>query len=404
MKTWKVLLPLFMVIFVDVVGLCLVFPILAPLFYDPRLAILPASFNLPMRNFLYGLMLLMWPLFMFICAPILGDLSDRLGRKQVLLICLFGEAISYLLGAMAITSSSIIIFFLSRILSGAFSGSQPIAQAAIADISSIATKTRNMSNIVLASTLGVVLGPLLSGATTQSNWVTWFNATTPFQIAAITALLNAVLLMITFKETHEVRRTQKINIFKGLILLVEAFKDNIIRSLSLAFFASQLSWSLYFQSLAYFLVKQYHFSTAYIGIFYSVLGLASAMALTYGIRILLKLFKVNKSIFLIGSILQVLGAVLVFTSNLLAIQYLAVVVSGIGISFTYTVSLSMYSNQVSPERQGSIMGISAAVVGCAWAITALLSGLLSSINPLWSFFAAGVFAIMATLMMFKVRL
>ncbi len=91
------------------------------------------------------------------------------------------------------------------------------------------------------------------------------------------------------------------------------------------------------------------------------------------------------------------------SSNLLVVQYIAVIVSAIGISFTYTISLSMYSNQVGPERQGSIMGISAAVVGCAWAITALLSGLLSTINPLWSFMVAGVFAVIATLIILTVK-
>ncbi|NNM58455.1 MAG: MFS transporter [Legionellales bacterium] len=392
MNNWKTLLPLFMVIFVDVIGLCMVFPILAPLFYDPQLSILPTETSETVRSLFYGMMLTMWPLFMFISAPILGDLSDKIGRKKVLLICLFGEAISYLVGAMAVTTASLILFIISRILAGTFAGSQPIAQAAIADISTPETRTRNISYIVLASTLGVVLGPLIGGVTAENSFLSWFTASTPFQIAALIALLNAVLLIISFKETHEQKKPQKINLFKGFFLFADGFKNKKIRYLSFAFFFVQLSWSLYFQSLAYFLVKKYHFTTAHIGFFYAVLGLASVVTLTYIIRALIKILKSDNLIFAVGAALQIAGTLsaAIFTS--LPWEYTALVLTSAGISLTYTVGISLYSSQVSSLHQGWIMGISAAVFGVAWAMTAITTGALSAISPILPFAAAGVFA------------
>ncbi|MFN7096690.1 MAG: MFS transporter, partial [Gammaproteobacteria bacterium] len=342
MKTWKVLLPLFMVIFVDVMGLCIVFPVLAPLFYNPELSILPADTSLAVRNLFYGLMMTLWPICMFIAAPIIGDLSDKLGRKRVILLCLFGEVASYLIGAAAITTSSLLLFLISRVFAGTFSGSQPIAQAAIADISTPENKTRNMSNIVLAATLGVVLGPLIGGYTSEHELVSWFSFTTPFQIAAVIALLNAVLLMITFKETHPQKQEQKIHLLKSLFLFADAFKNKNIRFLSFAFLCIQLSWSLYFQSLAYFLVKKFGFGASQIGIFYGVIGFAATISLTYLIRLLIKWLKADKHIFVIGAIFQVFGGVLAVIFNLVGWQYVAVSLSAIGIALSYTVGISLY--------------------------------------------------------------
>jgi MFS family permease len=401
MKSWKVLLPLFMVIFVDVMGLCIVFPVLAPLFYNPQLSILPANTSLAMRNLFYGLMMTMWPIFMFIAAPIIGDLSDKLGRKRVILLCLFGEAASYLIGAAAITTSSMILFLLSRILAGVFSGSQPIAQAAIADISTPETKTRNMSNIVLAATLGVVLGPLIGGFTSAKELVSWFNFATPFQIAAAIALLNAVLLMATFKETHPQKKEQKLQLMKSLFLFAGAFKNKKIRFLSVAFLLIQLSWSLYFQSLAYFLVKKFNFNASHIGIFYGVIGLAATISLTYFIRFLIKLLKSDKHIFIIGAVFQVFGAVCAVVFNLLGWQYTAVSLSAIGIALTYTVGISLYSNSVGGEHQGWIMGISAAICGAAWAITAIMTGALMSISLILPFSVSAVLAALSLLFIYR---
>lgn len=401
MNNWKILLPLFMVIFVDVIGLCMVFPVLAPLFYDPQLSILPIATSETARSLFYGLMLTMWPLFMFISAPILGDLSDKVGRKKVLLICLFGEAISYLFGAMAVTTTSLIIFGFSRILAGIFAGSQPIAQAAIADISNTENRTRNMSYIVLASTLGVVLGPLIGGVTAENHFLSWFTTSTPFQIAAAIALSNAVLLIMTFKETHEQKKQQRINLFKGFFLFADGFKNKKIRYLSLAFFFVQLSWSLYFQSLAYFLVKQYHFTTAHIGFFYTVLGISSVVTLTYIIRYLIKKLKSDNIIFAVGAILQITGTLLATMLTSLSWEYTALILTSAGISLTYTVGISLYSSQVGSEHQGWIMGVSAAVVGVAWAMTAITTGALSAISSILPFAASVIFAIIGLFFIYR---
>lgn len=398
-QNWRTMLPLFMVIFVDVMGLCIAFPVLAPLFFDPINGLLPASVNLTSRNFLYGLQLSLWPICMFISAPIIGDLSDKLGRKKVLLLCLFGEAMANLIGAMSVSLHSFILFLLFRILAGVFAGSQPIAQAAIADISTPENKTRNMSYIVLAATLGVVLGPVIGGFMSEQRLVSWFSYGTPLQIATLVSLLNAVLLIFTFHETHAIKREQTIQWLKCFSLFFHAFKQKSIRNISLSFFALQLGWSLYFQILAFFLVQSFHYTTSQIGTFYTVIGLASAVTLSWGIKMLIHYFKRDDTLYIQGALFLAAGGLCAGLFQSEAWQYIAVILGSIGISLSYTVGLSIYSKAVGDASQGWIMGISAAIAGAAWGITAVATGPLGSVSLALPFFVVAGFGIIAAVVM-----
>lgn len=401
--SWKIMFPLFLVIFVDVIGLCIVFPVLAPLIYDPSQSLLPASWGTPARNWAYGIMLSIWPIFMFISAPIVGDLSDKLGRKKVILICLFGEAIAYMLGAASVSLHSLSLMLISRVFAGAFSGSQPIAQAAIADISTPENKTRNMSNIVLASTLGVVLGPIIGGLSAETQFISWFNYGTPFQIAAVIALINAVLLMVAFKETHVVKQAQKIQWLKCLFLLVDAFKLKQIRAISAPFFLQMLAWALYFQALAYFLMRAFQYGSGRIGFFYGVLGMAASVTLSYLIKVLLRRCKKEITIFGLGCICTFIGAFIATCFLQESLQYVAAIFGAVGISLGYTVALSFYSNAVGEDQQGWIMGIPASLAGFAWAVTAICIGPLTNAGLTAAFAATTVIAALSILALIPLK-
>ena len=165
-----VLLPLLMVILIDVMGLVLLFPVLAPLLLHTEGGIVPASMPLVWRDFLYGFTIALFPLFMFFSTPILGDLSDKFGRKKILILCLVVSAASYVISALGIYYHSLFIFLLGRAVAGLAAGTQPISTAAIIDLSTEHTKTRNLSWAVLISSVGLILGPLLSGVTASVSY------------------------------------------------------------------------------------------------------------------------------------------------------------------------------------------------------------------------------------------
>ncbi|HEY8013746.1 MAG TPA: MFS transporter, partial [Dongiaceae bacterium] len=126
----RALLPLFAAVFIDIFSFGLMYPVIIALFHDPRVvgvyrpAVLDAYLSLAFSLF---------PLGMFFGASYLGDLSDALGRRRTLLICMAGLASAYVLMWLAVETRDLLFFLAGRLLSGLMAGTGPIAQAAMMD-------------------------------------------------------------------------------------------------------------------------------------------------------------------------------------------------------------------------------------------------------------------------------
>ena len=112
------IMPLFIVIFVDMMCGTMLLPLLPAMFINLSTSILPHSTTAIMRYFIFGLTQGISSITMFFGAPILGDLSDRLGRKKVLLISLVGYSLAYLMAAAAVLRHSVWILLLGRVIAG----------------------------------------------------------------------------------------------------------------------------------------------------------------------------------------------------------------------------------------------------------------------------------------------
>ncbi|MGE3919394.1 MAG: MFS transporter [Gammaproteobacteria bacterium] len=203
-------LPLFLVILIDGVGLGLIAPVLTQMVIGDDSNFLPHTVSSHYRYLMYDIIFSSFMFCWFFGAAFLGDLSDQIGRKKSLFICLTGTFIGYLLSAFSILLSSVLIFILGRIISGLTAGSQSIAQAAIIDLSTDEHKARNIGIMLFFASLGFILGPLIGGFFSNPAIVHWFNTITPFYIAAGLAFLNIILLWIFFRETFE--KTKKVEI------------------------------------------------------------------------------------------------------------------------------------------------------------------------------------------------
>lgn len=131
----RAIIPLLLVIAIDSMGFGFVFPVLTPMFLQGHSSILPIGTSPLMHDFLYGLVVAVYPFCMFFGAPILGDLSDHWGRKKVLFICLLGTGVGYLLSGIGVSTNHFSLLILGRIVDGLTACSLTMAQAAIADVS-----------------------------------------------------------------------------------------------------------------------------------------------------------------------------------------------------------------------------------------------------------------------------
>lgn len=398
------ILSLFMVILLDVMGIVLVFPVLTPLILIHTSQLLSAETSDATRNFYYGLTISLFPLFMFFSAPMLGDLSDRFGRKTILLGCLLATGLSYAVSAIAIIDNNFILFLLSRVIAGLAAGTQPIAAAGILDLSAPEEKTRRMSWIVFACSIGVVIGPLIGGVTAEVTLVPWFSPMIPFVFAGLLSLLNAVLLAFAFKETMVKKTEGVIQFSKGFVLFIKAFLEKKFRLLALLISAFILAWSFYFQAIGIFFTHEFGYSVAKLGLFTGFIGLVFALTTSVFSKIFLRVVKkeTNAYLFFIAVMFIANVAAALCLDNQLA-QWLWVIPNALCNVMCYTLAMAIFSNLAGPEAQGWVMGALGSIGAINWAVAGLLVGPIANIAPVAPLWVAALLCFVSLVLMLVYR-
>lgn len=362
-------LPLFLVILLDVAGVILVMPILTPLILQSSSGMLPSDTPLLFRDFIYGLSLSLYPLFMFFSTPILGDLSDRFGRKKILQICLTGSTMSYLAAACGIVFNSLFLLLISRAMAGLAAGTQPIATAAIIDLTTPENKTRYLSWVVFTTSLGFIIGPMMGGLSAN-----WFSYQTPFLLAAGLSTIVILLLQWTLKETTPVKTEHRIHITKGFTLFIAAFSERKFRLVSLLFFNFILAWSLYYQTINWFFMEKHHYTVGQLGLFVAFIGVIFAITSSVLSKFVLGLFDSETNAFRFFIVLMGIANIGAACSHGALSQWLWVVLNAFSDVLCYTLSFSLFSNLVNKDSQGWIMGVMGSISAMTWTVGGLIAG------------------------------
>ncbi len=207
-KTRRILIPYAIVILFAYIGFSLPLPILPEMFLDPVRSMLPGV-PLHTRMILMGLVMASFPLGQFFGSPFLGRLSDRFGRKKIILISLGGTTIGYLITAYAVHSYSIAGMFAGLSLCGFCEGNVTIAQSVIADLFSKdeeqVEKAKHFGWINIFISIGFIVGPLMGGQLADPNVVSWFTYATPFWIAALLTVVGIGVIYWYSEETLKVK-------------------------------------------------------------------------------------------------------------------------------------------------------------------------------------------------------
>ena len=390
------LLPLFMVILLDVAGIILVMPVLTPLLLQPDSGIVPAGTPVFWRDFLYGLSLSLFPLFMFFSTPVLGDLSDRFGRKKILLICLVLSAVSYLVAAAGVVMCSLSVLLFSRVIAGLAAGTQPIATAAIIDASSPQQKSRRLAWVVFSCSIGLILGPAIAGITANPSLVSWFGYETPFLLAAGVCLLNALMLVVSLKDSlSAVQKDRVLSLTKGFTLFIAAFREPKFRLLSLLYFCFIISWGFYYQTINWVFMERYQYGVGRLGLFVAFIGVVFAIGTSVVTKVVQRIFARETVIFAIFVFCMGIANLAAAMTHSELAQWLWAILNATGDVVCYTMSLAIFSSLAGDEAQGWIMGVAGAIGAMTWAVAGLIIGPLGYLHitaPLWS---AGVLCLVS---------
>lgn len=373
--------PLIFLIFVDSIGMAILLPILNPLFMDQNLSLLPADATFQVRHFYYGVSLALFPLSMLFAAPVLGDISDHSGRKKILLVSLLGTFLSYLIMAFAIPIKSLPLFLFGRVLGGLTAGSQPIAQAAIIDITHPEHKAQNLSIIIGAASFGWVGGPILGGFLSDPTLASFFNPSFSLYFAAILSLINLICLQFFFSETlREKKKLQKLHLHKGPAEFILAFRMKNIRKLSWIFLIMQSGWAIYFAYVPLFLTAQFHLSSRAIGLFLSFMAIGFAIPSFGLIKRIIKYLTIENTA---ASTVGVAGVMFLLTSmatSQIFVLWPIATIAGFSLGICFSCYLTLFSNKVGSDEQGKIMGITTAVGSAGWMLSAFLGNYIANIN------------------------
>ena len=258
------LLFIFLTVLIDVTGLGIIIPVM------PELVQELTGRSVAESAVVGGQLILLYALMQFLCAPIVGGLSDHFGRRPLLLFSLGGFALDYFLMGFAPTIGWL---FLGRALSGVFGASYTTAGAYIADVSDRDKRAQNFGLLGAAFGLGFIIGPVLGGLLGQ------LGPRTPFFAAAGLAVINLVYGFIVLPETlkPENRRAFQWRRANPLGGLMQMRLHPAVLGLLLVHFLFQLGHQAYTVIWSYFTIERFNWSDLHVGYSLGAVGVAGAL-------------------------------------------------------------------------------------------------------------------------------
>ena len=390
----RCLVSMLSITFLDMIGIGIVIPTLAVMFLSSGSTILPAGYPVAGRLLLYGLLIGAYPLAQFFGAPILGALSDRHGRKRILLLSLAGTFIGYILFGSGILIGSLPLLFIGRIIDGLTGGNISVATSAIADISDERSKARNFGLIGMAFGFGFIIGPFLGGQLANPGLVSWFNASTPFWFSAGLTAMNMLLLVLIFPETSLTRVNARISLLTGVRNISRAFRMPDLRVMLLVVFLLTFGFTFFTQFFQVFLIERFHFTAPDIGNYFAFTGLWIAFTQGAITRPVSRRFAparvLRVSVLMLGLSLPLL----IFPDQAIFMYALTPLIAiSQGLIFPNTTAI--ISNLSGRESQGEILGINQSLQSLAQAMPPLIGGLISSMGTSLPIIVASGFTLIA---------
>jgi multidrug resistance protein len=348
------LIVIFVTVFIDLLGFGIIIPLLP--FYAETFGA---------TAFTVGLLATSFSLMQFIFAPIWGRLSDRVGRRPIILLGLLGSCLSYLGFGMAGTLTGL---FAARIFAGIAGANIPTAQAVVADLTTPENRAKGMGMVGAAFGLGFIFGPAIGG------FLSRYGYAMPAFFASGLSLVNFVaawfLLPETLKPEHRaIERVGRIDALRG------ALTRPHLPLLLLIGFLVVAAFSAFESTFALFAERVYAFHASSIGYVFAFVGI---------VLVIVQGFLVGRVVRHIGEhhivpaslALVAIGLLMIPATHSVAALLVANGIMAVGMGFNSPALMSLVSRYTAAEDQGGVMGL-----------TQSLNSLARIIGPMWGGFA-----------------
>ncbi|QBD74682.1 MFS transporter [Ktedonosporobacter rubrisoli] len=345
-------------IFIDITGFGLILPQLP--FWAERLGANPVG---------VGLILTVYALAQFLFTSVLGSLSDRYGRRPIIIGSLLIEALSFAFSALA---GSLLLLLIARFIGGIGASNMGSAQAVVADTTPAEHRARGMGVIGAAIGLGFVVGPALGGVLAALSF------TIPFWVAMGVAILNALLVFLFLPETR-LRDTSQATTYEGVTLLAVGWRQLLKRPavarliginllFTIAFTSMEAIYPLFTQRTFGWTAVQNGYMFTYIGILIVIMqgGLIGRLVRRWGERCLL----------LAGLFMLALGLALLAWGSQLVLMLIALALLSLGEGAVTPVVSTLLSFASPQEEQGETLGLAQGIGGLGRVIGPVIAGAL----------------------------
>lgn len=370
-KLDKRILIIFLIMFTEVLGFSMVAPVI------PFLAL-----SLGLNVLQIGLILSIFSLCQFFASPVTGKLSDRYGRKPLLIVSQISTFIGFILLGLA---NEVWILILARLVDGLLGSNMTVSQAYISDVTEPENRTKVYGYSSAVFGAGLIFGPLIGGTLSTISY------STPMFFAAGVCLVSILLVVIFLPESLTVKEEKVRITFNDIFPIDDAkrfFKDSKIRKLLIIFLIYSLGFMLFISTFALFAEIQINVTAQEVGFFMAWIGVLRVFFQTVLISPLQKTFGENK-ILKIGIISMITAfTVLIFTTTFL-FTFIPLVFIAFGTGICRPVLTSKLANSVEREETGSLLGVNNALMSIAQIITPIIGGVIlyylnSQILPLIS--------------------
>jgi MFS transporter, DHA1 family, tetracycline resistance protein len=316
-----------------------------------------------------------YALSVFLAAPVLGALSDRYGRRPVLIISLIGSAFGYFIFGLG---GALWILFLGRTIEGLTGGEISAIFAYFADITSSNERTKYFGWISAVVGVGTALGPIIGGE------LATFGNSVPMYAGTVITLLNAIYGYFFMPESLEKsRRSFSISVreLNPFIQLSKVFSFKSVKWLLIAGFLVWIPNGSLQAIFSQFSIDTFAWQPIFIGLTFSIIGVLDIFSQTIIMPRLLK-FLTDKKIALLGMISQIIGFILISISALTDFYFVFIVgmiFFGLGDSVFGPSFNGMLSKSVSDSEQGHILGGAQSIQSLARFIGPIIGGQLYSV-------------------------
>jgi len=345
-----------------------------------------------LTDFQNGLLFALFSLCSFISNPIIGRLSDKYGRKPLLVLSIAGTAISFLIAAFA---PSAIFLFIARALDGFTAGNIPVASAVISDTTPLKDRAKGFGIIGASFGFGFVFGPAISALTVG------YGMNVPFLIAAGISIVAVLITFFFLPETNQHMGQVKHAKLFDFGKMVRAVVDPSVGLTLLISLVYNIALGMFIFAFQPFAVKILGMSPNQIALVFTLFGIVGLVTQLLILQRVVKIFGEKKS-FSIAILFSAISYFAIFFTKDINTFLVITIASGLANSFVGPLTQTLLSKETDEKSQGTIQGLNASYVSVGNILGPIIAGVLATVFLPLPFLVSSFVILSCFFMSFKV--